>query len=208
MLGLTPRHLYLKVNQHNKEDVLMTLLEAVNAILPYLGQHVITRVEDSRNPTVSRIVAAIDRQRKSVLAEGHWFNEVPNKVLLLNTDKTIDAPLNTLAIYGNTKRVAKRGPKLYDIDNDTRYFTGPVKVKVIYDYPFEELPEYAAQYITYLAGIEVYVSDYGMENSIQLMTERKEANRLLLVQENMRNRKWNSNDAAMRRSRFQRYLRR
>ncbi len=40
------------------------------------------------------------------------------------------------------------------------------------------------------------------------MTERKEANRLLLVQENMRNRKWNSNDAAMRRSRFQRYLRR
>ncbi|UUG68467.1 tail tubular protein A [Acinetobacter phage TCUAN2] len=27
---------YLKVNQHNKEDVLMTLLEAVNAILPYL----------------------------------------------------------------------------------------------------------------------------------------------------------------------------
>jgi len=186
----------------------MTLLDAVNAILPYLGQHVITRVEDSRNPTVARIVSAIDRQRRSVLAEGHWFNEVTSKTLLLNTDNTVDVPLNTIAVYGKDTKVAKRGAKLYDIDNDTRYFTGPVTVKVIYDYPFEELPEYAAQYITYLAGIEVYVSDYGVENAVQQMHERKEFNRLLLVQENMRNRKWNSNDGAMRRSRYRHVLRR
>lgn len=61
----------------------MKLLDAVNTVLPYLGEHPVTDL-DTAHPTVDLILAAIERQRSSLLAEGWWFNE-----------RTLTLPVNT-----------------------------------------------------------------------------------------------------------------
>jgi len=185
----------------------MTLLEAVNTILPYLGEHTITRVEGNKHPTVQLIVAAIDRKRKELLGEGLWFNEAV-RTLEVNTDGTIDVPTGTLAVYGQDYDVEIDGERLFNLEQDTRYFTKPVKVKLIKDIPYDRLPLYAQHYVAYQAGAEIYVSDFGVDNTSQDLSFKAENNRIKLSQENLRKRKWNSSDALYRRSRAFRFMRR
>lgn len=169
----------------------MELLKAVNAVLPHLGEHVITRIEGTKHPTVDLITSAIERQRLTVLSEGLWFNEMKIQ-LLVNTDGQIDVPAGTIAVYGIDCDVELDGEKFYDLDTGSRYFTRPIWVKLIRDIEFERLPINVALAITYAAGAEVYVQDYGAENSVQELQRMAERNWVLVHQENLRKRRYNT----------------
>lgn len=168
----------------------MNLLDAVNTVLPQLGEHPVTAI-DVAHPTVDLILLAIERQRNFLLSEGWWFNEA-TLTLPVNTDGRIDTPIDILSIYGVDCNVEIDGEKLFDLDNNTRYFTSPITVEVKKDIAFEKLPIYAQLYITYLAASEVYVADFGLENAVQLLEQKAEQNRQKLVQENIRKRKYNT----------------
>lgn len=179
----------------------MELLNAVNTVLPYLGEHVVTQVEGARHPTVDLIVSAIERQRVSLLSNGWWFNEM-FLTLNVNTDGQIEVPENTLEIYGIDCNVVPQGEKFFDLDNGTFYFTKPIKIKALMDWEFEDLPNPAALYITYMAGVEVYTADLGAENAIQVMQNYATRNYGLLMQSHLRNKKLNSVQQARRRSSY------
>ena len=168
----------------------MELLEAVNTVLPFMGEHPVTRVEGSSHPVVDAIVLAIARKTRLLLAEGWWFNE-HTTTLEVETDGRIRAPSNCIAVYGISAKVSIEGGYLYDLGNNTRYFTNSVDVKFIRNIPFTDLPEYAAQYVTYDAGIEVYTSDLGVEESLQVMQATANRSLAQLRQENLRNRDYN-----------------
>lgn len=168
----------------------MNLLQAVNTVLPYLGEHPVTDL-DTAHPTVDLIVNAIDRHRQSLLAEGWFFNEV-TRTLPVNTDGKIDAPTGIVAIYGVDCNVELDGDNLYNVDEGSWYFSKPVKVELIRDIPFDRLPLYASNVVLYQAGIEVYTADFGVEQTIQVLQNFSEANRIKLVQENIRKRHYNS----------------
>lgn len=169
----------------------MELLEAVNTVLPHLGEHVVTRVEGARHPTVDLIVAAIDRHRLRVLSEGKWFNEL-TVTLPVNTDGQIDVPTDTLAAYGGDCSVAILGDNFKDLRTGSMYFKNPITVKLVVDVDFDELPLNVAQYITYTAGAEVYTQDYGYEKSIPVLQQLASDNKILIHQEELRQRKYNS----------------
>lgn len=177
----------------------MDLLTAVNTVLPQLGEHTITQIEGARHPTVAAIVASIDRQRITFLSDGWWFNEL-YITLPVNTDGQIETPQRTISLEGITKRVAPQGEKLLDLETGSWYFTAPVDVKLIQDWDFEDLPHAAAMYITYMAGVEVYTADLGVENSLQIMQSFANQNMALVRQENLRQRGYNLRDRARRRS--------
>lgn len=169
----------------------MELLEAVNTVLPHLGEHVVTRVEGSKHPTVDLIVSAIDRHRLRVLSEGKWFNELI-LTLPVNTDGQIDVPKGTLAAYGVGCCVAIFGTKFKDTTTGSLYFNAPITVKLVVDVEFSKLPINVAQYVTYVAGAEVYTQDYGYEKSVPVLQQLASDNKLLIHQEELRQRSYNS----------------
>lgn len=169
----------------------MELLEAVNTVLPHLGEHVVTRVEGARHPTVDLIVAAINRHRLRVLSEGMWFNEI-TLTLPVNTDGQIDVPTGTISAYGIDCAVAILGGSFKDLRTGSMYFDNPIKVKLVVDVEFSKLPLNVAQYVTYTAGAEVYTQDYGYEKSVPVLQQLASDNKLLVHQEELRQRKYNS----------------
>lgn len=179
----------------------MELLTAVNTVLPYLGEHIVTQVEGSRHPTVDLIVSAIDRQRLSLLASGWWFNEM-FLTIPVNTDGEIDVPGHTLEVFGIDCNVVPRGQRFFNLMNGSFQFTKPITVKILTDWEFEQLPDTAALYVTYMAGVEVYTADLGVENAIQVMQSYANQNIALLRQSDLRNRRYNSVRKARSRSSY------
>lgn len=176
----------------------MELLQAVNTVLPHLGEHVITRVEGSKHPTVDLILAAIDRVRIRTLSEGLWFND-REVTLPVNTDGRISTPTNTLAVYGVGCSVELQGQHLLDLDESTTYFTKPIKVRLIRDVPFEYLPLNVALYCTYEAACEVYTQDFGYEKSYDVLQQLASKAWVKVSQENLRKEKYNSQKRSRRR---------
>ena len=107
----------------------MKLLDAVNTVLPYMGEHPVTDL-DTAHPTVDLIIKAIDRQRQALLAEGWWFNE-RTLTLPVNTDGKIDAPTEIISIYGLDCDVDIRGDDLIDTYTGSWLFSAPIKVEAI-----------------------------------------------------------------------------
>lgn len=169
----------------------MDLLKAVNTVLPHLGEHVVTRVEGAKHPTVDLILAAIERHRLGILSEGLWFNRV-RLILPVNTDGQIDVPVDTLAVYGQCCNIEMDGERFINLDTGSRYFMAPIDVLVVRDVEFEKLPINVALAVTYSAGAEVYTQDYGYEKSVPVLQELAEKHRVLVTQENLRKRKYNS----------------
>lgn len=177
----------------------MELLKAVNTVLPFLGEHPITRIEGARHPTVDLIVASIERQQLSLLTEGWWFNKLTT-VLPVNTDDQIDTPKDAISIYGLDCSVELDGEKLFNLDEGSRYFTKPIKVEYIFNKPFNRLPNYAALVITYSAAAEIYLTDFGRENVVPEIQAQIKDNMYKLEQEHLRKSKYNSQKRTRERS--------
>lgn len=169
----------------------MELLKAVNTVLPHLGEHVVTRIEGAKHPTVNLIIDAIDRCRLTVLSEGLWFNE-RTVTIPVNTDGQIDVPTDTIAVYGESCNVELDGERFVNLDTGSNYFDAPIRVRVILDIAFELLPINVALSITYAAAAEVYTQDYGRENSVDELQRLADRSWVLVHQEDLRKRKYNT----------------
>lgn len=185
----------------------MQLLDAVNTVLPYLGEHTITYIEGNKHPSVDLILDAINRHKDTLLSNGWWFNEF-TITIPVNTDGMIDVPVDTISAQGIDCYVALDGERFMNLDNGSRYFDAPITVKILRDVDFERLPRTAALLVTYRAAIEVYTGDFGADNALQILSNLVNDNRIQLHQENLRNRKYNSRTRTIRNfTRFNHVLR-
>lgn len=167
----------------------MTELDAVNTVLPYLGEHTVSSL-NSRNPTISLIQDALKNNASVLLAEGFWFNKQTRK-LYPDSTGVIYTPESMLAMYPTGNRMFEpRGDKLWDIDNSTWYFTSEVEAVIIDDLYFNELPFYAQQAVMYAACIEVYTKDFGLDSTYQLLQQKYQQAALALRQESLRKEKY------------------
>ena len=181
----------------------MTELDAVNIVLPYLGEHTVSTL-NSRSPTVSLIQDALKNNAGTLLAEGFWFNKQIRK-LYPDTSGIIYTPDSMLALYptGNTL-FEPRGNKLWDITNSTWYFESEVEALIIDNLLFDELPLYAQETCCYMAAIELYAKDFGVDSTYQLLQQKYQQAALLLRQENLRKSKFNMSKGS--KARFRHYL--
>lgn len=184
----------------------LTLLKAINYALPYMGEAQVTSV-DARNPTVALIVSAIEDHQMALLAEGMWFNTA-KRYLYPDSEKQIFTPANTLSIYSLENRILEnRNGKLYDMDKGTFNFDARVYVDIKEYLAFEDLPLYARYVLMLQAAIQVYVQDYGPENTIQVLYKELAKYQNLLRQEHLRKQAY-STVRTNRAARFIKHLRR
>lgn len=149
----------------------MRLIDAVNVVIEGLGESRIVDINAS-NPTAGLAKAAIDRTRRGTLSTGWWFNTIERTVAPTDNPGNIKVPWQQLSIYGEDgRKYAERDGVLYDLVEQTKVFTAPVKLRVCIDIAFEDLPEYMAMWIAYAAAAQVYLNDLGKDgNYVQLMS--------------------------------------
>lgn len=169
----------------------MELLKAVNTVLPYMGEHPVTRIEGAKHPTVDLALAAIDRQREMLLAEKWWFNRITSTILV-NSDGQIDVPRDVQNVYGIDCNVIIDGTKFFNLDTGSRYFDKPIKVELVRDFEFNKLPTYAAYHVLYLACAEVYLADFGRENTVPELQSKAAEQLVLLKQQHLREMRFNA----------------
>lgn len=133
-----------------------TELEAINTMLSTIGEAPISTVEDSGviDAVMARqILRTVDRE---VQARGWHWNTDKGYPLTPNQHGECELPNGVLrcdtVIPDDQIDVVVRGKRLYDRRNHTYQINKVVRVDVVTQLPFDELPEAARQYITIRAA--------------------------------------------------------
>jgi hypothetical protein len=131
-----------------------TELDAVNQILSSVGQAPVTTL-DLQNPEVAIVLNTLREVNRMVQAEGWTFNTERNYELTPDTNsKEILFPFNALSIdtyrfqhYADYDPVRRNG-KLYDRLNHTYQWNEPIRVDIVWQFDFTDLPPALQAYIT------------------------------------------------------------
>ena len=172
----------------------MKLLDAVNFIMPKLGERPVTTL-DQRHPTLAIILPAFDSARTEFLLDGWWFNESRTR-LFPGPDKRIELGAYTLVFEADRTGVVQRGEYLYDTYNLTGEFEGPEGGLVRQDVPFEELPESAATYLQWKVLTLSTTEDLGVTQELQVWLAKEAEAKDRVVSEHLRNRRYNTKSRA------------
>lgn len=178
---------------------IMKLLDAINAILPMLGESPVTTV-DARHPTVALITSAINIARQELLAEGWWFNEEV-RILYVDPEGNIPTPNSILALYSlSSASLEPRGGFVYDLSTGSSLHPigNSYQCRLVVDLPFEHLPHYAALYVQYIAGATVYTQDFGIEKVVATLNSSAQSAYNMLEQEELRKRKYSGTTNSVR----------
>lgn len=131
-----------------------TELDAVNQILSSVGQAPVTTL-DLQNPEVAIVLNTLREVSRMVQAEGWTFNTERNYELTPDTNtKEILFPTNALSIdtyryqhYSDYDPVRRNG-KLYDRLGHTYQWDESIKVDIVWQFDFTDLPPALQAYIT------------------------------------------------------------
>ncbi|QAX92403.1 tail tubular protein A [Providencia phage vB_PstP_PS3] len=162
----------------------MQLIQAINVTLSALGESEIMSLSTS-NPSAGVARSAIERHTAMLLATGWWFNTVDVVVQAPQSGK-IKVPASSISVIDTERKqlYGIRDGLLYNIATSSTVFTGIVKYQARLGLEFEDLPEYAAQYIAYSAAAEVYQNDLGADTNVQrLEAQAQEAYRLMHMEQ-------------------------
>jgi len=133
-----------------------TELEAVNECLENIGQAPVSSISGDLGVDAQIALNFVRKVNRELQSKGWNWNTEKNYPLDPNVNKDIIIPSNTLALHsdGNHRgrNVVKRGPRLWDRDNRTYTFEGPITVEITLGLAFEDLPETARRYIALKAA--------------------------------------------------------
>lgn len=168
----------------------MKLLDAVNLILPKLGEHPVTSLTQ-KHPTLAIILPEVENELKQVLLRGWWFNEFEYTAYPDN-EGNIFLGSTTLSFTPTAVEAVQRGNQLYNPETLSYVWTEGVKGIVKEYVEFDLLPESAAQYVWHSALVNVYVTDIGLGNEIQLWSKVGMDAYKSMLAEHLRNRKYST----------------
>ena len=131
----------------------MIILDAVNTSLRYLGEMPVPSTVDIDSLDElheAKIVRnTLLQVSKEYQAKGWWFNRENWTFVPDSATGKIGIPPTVLSIRGTTTKVINRGGTLYSFDNVSFEFTDGVECLVVWEIPFEDLPESFAELVTY-----------------------------------------------------------
>jgi len=169
----------------------MTLLDAINTCLSTLGEARVTSTT-VRHPTVDLIRNTIDLKIAELLERGWWFNTAQATMYPSLTGE-MEYPVAAMSVLGyNGEQYVPRGGMLFDLDNNTRFFTEPKSMQITYLVDFEDLPECAANVVMQRANRAVYSGDLGMDNTVVNMQNNEMQNFATLESMHMRNKRFST----------------
>lgn len=168
----------------------MQLLKAINAILPALGEHPVTRV-DVKHPTLAVIIPVIEAKLREALMRDWWFN-TSEITLYPDTEGHIYVPTTTLVFIPRKVRATVRRLQLYNQDALNFIWTEPVEGRLKETMEFDELPESVASYVMYSALVQTYVTDIGLESVVERWDAVATQAEFLATNEHLQNMKYST----------------
>lgn len=169
----------------------MNLLDAVNLILPKLGEHGVTSL-NTKHPTLAVILPEIDNELRILLMKGWWFNEF-DTTLYPDSEGKIAVGADVLTFTPACADVAvQRGLELYNPVTLDYVFTSPVKGRVRQYVEFDKLPESAAQYVYFSGLVNAFIADIGLTQEVQAWGSKAGAAWSDLLAEHLRQRKYST----------------
>lgn len=168
----------------------MDLLTAVNRILPVLGERPVTSL-DTRNPTLAMLLPKIDTKLEDAIGMGWWFNTF-NLTLYPDGAGGIAVPADTLAFTPDRVQAVARGLRLFNPVTMSYVFDGPVPGVLITRVPFNELPESAASVVWYSTLVDAYITDIGMESSVNEWRSQVMQAEARMTSEHLRNKRYST----------------
>ncbi len=109
------------------------------------------------------------------------------------------------SVCSDSKYSVREG-NLYDLVNQTEFFDNPVRIKVVLDFEFEDLPEHFAMWVANYTAAQVYLNDLGSDGNYQKYAAEAEKYESLVIRENLRNQKYSTSRtrfaSRIRRGRF------
>jgi len=145
----------------------MKLLDAVNLVLPKVGERPITSLT-AKHPTLAILLPILTQTRRTTLRRGWWFNEF-DYTAYPSPEGEIDIGADTLSFIPEQADTAVvRGQRLFNPINLSYVFDGPIDGRVVHDVQFEELPEAAASYVFNSALVEMYATDLGVTDELRV----------------------------------------
>lgn len=168
----------------------MKLLDAVNLILPKLGEHPITSL-DKKHPTLAIILPEIQNTLRVVLGRGWWFNTF-DYTAYPDSEKHIFLGVDTLSFTSYDVPSALRGNQLFNPETMTFDWDAPVKGCIKELVEFDLLPETAAQFVFSSTLVSVYATDIGLTNEVQLWQQQAQVASSDLLAEHLRNQKYST----------------
>lgn len=169
----------------------MEKLEAVNMMLRRLGESTVTSL-DVPYPTVSIALPALEEARTGLLLSEWYFNKFEWRNLLPNQFGQVEVPTEVLMLYPeDPERFVFAGKYVRDARTGQHVDTA-VLCKIVVDVPFEELPVQAQLYCVYQAAHSVYVQDFGMDDTAQVIQQEAMGAYVILSAQHTRHRKYNT----------------
>lgn len=134
-----------------------TELQAINIMLSVIGEAPVNSITGTTSVDVSTAKNILDETSMSIQSQGWHFNTHENyKSLALDQDNKIPLPSNCVKVDASRDfryiNVTLRNGFLYDLEKHTDVFTSAPQVDIVLVQQFEQLPEYARQYITQKAS--------------------------------------------------------
>ena len=131
-----------------------TELQTVNQMLSVIGEAPVNSITGTVTTDVSVAKNILDETSMSIQSMGWNFNSLYAYVLTRNTDNKVPLPSNCVQADASAqyrfRNLVIRNGFLYDMDNHTDVFgtnTTLPTVDLVLVQQFEQLPEYARQYI-------------------------------------------------------------
>lgn len=169
----------------------MNLLDAINTCLSALGEARVTSTE-VRHPTVDLIRGTITLKTTELLERGWWFNTA-DVTMYPSTSGEMEYPVDALSVLGwGGEQFVPRGGMLFDLDNNTRFFTEAKRMQITYNVGFADLPECAANVVMWRASQQVYVGDLGVDAAVQKMQYNEQVSFATLESLHMRNKRFST----------------
>lgn len=174
----------------------MKLLDAINLILPKLGEHRVTRV-DIKHPTIAIIVPEVENTLRQALLKGWWFNEFLYTAQP-DSEGFITLGIETLSFLPQKDQpyAVMRDGKLYNPETLSYVWTESVTGLVKQYVAFDSCPESAQQFVWYSALVDIFTTDIGMATELQIWTGHAKAAYGDLLGEHIRQRKYSTQQSS------------
>lgn len=166
-----------------------TFLEAVNRVLQMMGEAPVNGL-DGQYGLAQQAQTMLDEISRRIQSEGWSFNTDFETTLMRDAttgEITVGANVSKIVVdpylYTDVD-VVQRGSRLYDRRSNSYSFDVDLKVDITYILEWEELPEYAREYITTKAGRHLQEAILGSADLTRInMAAEAEARSAFLEQE-------------------------
>lgn len=167
-----------------------TTLDAVNEMLMSVGQAPVSTLSVTGIRDVNIAKAELTKVLRRVLSTGWNFNtdedyplspDIDGHILIPNGALKVD-PMDKSTNYV-VRRHDTKGLCLYDRDERTYVFSGPVDCRVVWGFEFEDIPETARAYVAVSAGRKFQSRVIGSQILDRFQAEDEQRAYILLVRE-------------------------